>query len=360
MALVVGGELLWRQKSVPDFDPRALIDAREVSEFRALDQPRMVSGAEADFLHDDDYVLGLTLNGESRAYPSRFASLHHAINDQVQGQAVAITYCSMCGTGVGLNPTAGGRTLTFDLYGLYYAVAAVYDRETKSVWTPTTGRAILGPLAGTRLERFPLFDTTWKEWKQLHPDTLVMAPDERFAEHYPPADQPEPRGYPHFPQRSMEASVTRGDRRLSPFEKVLGVKVPVPAGAASGADAVARRAYPIGTLEREGSVVNDQLAEWPIAVFLEPKSVSATAVSRVLNGRTLTFKGKRLPDGRVEIYDRETGTRWSLQGRGEAGPLAGQELASVESHLSAWYGWSAFFPDTSIYRRDDPPQPFGG
>jgi hypothetical protein len=39
------------------------------------------------------------------------------------------------------------------------------------------------------------------------------------------------------------------------------------------------------------------------------------------------------------------------------GPLAGKQLAVVENHLSQWYGWAAFFPETTIFGRTDPPQP---
>jgi hypothetical protein len=49
----------------------ALWDGRKIVPFRALDNPPMVAAAGAGFLGDEDYVLGVTLNGESRAYPTR-------------------------------------------------------------------------------------------------------------------------------------------------------------------------------------------------------------------------------------------------------------------------------------------------
>ena len=66
--------------------------------FRALNFPKMVKAAEADFLNDDECVLGITVNGESRAYPTRFAWFHHIINDKLGrpeagGEAfVTVTY----------------------------------------------------------------------------------------------------------------------------------------------------------------------------------------------------------------------------------------------------------------------------
>ena len=65
---------------------------------------------------------------------------------------------------------------------------------------------------------------------------------------------------------------------------------------------------------------------------------------------------KKGSDGSAAIYDRETGTRWNIEGKGEEGPLAGKSLLRLPNHLSQWYGWVAYFPQTTIYGRADPPQ----
>jgi|SRR5579884_698580 hypothetical protein len=79
----------------PDIKAAALWDGRRLTPFRAANFPKMVKAADADFLDDDEYVLGITLNGESRAYPTRFAAFHHVINDKLgkpeQGGEVFVT-----------------------------------------------------------------------------------------------------------------------------------------------------------------------------------------------------------------------------------------------------------------------------
>lgn len=72
-----------QEKVAPDIKLKALWDGRKLVPFRAIDFPKMVKASEADFLEDDEYVLGLTMNGESRAYPTRFAWWHHIVNDKV-------------------------------------------------------------------------------------------------------------------------------------------------------------------------------------------------------------------------------------------------------------------------------------
>lgn len=66
----------------PDIKASALWDGRDLLDFHAIDNPPMVSAKDADFLEDEEYVLGISVNGEHRAYPTRFAAFHHVINDK--------------------------------------------------------------------------------------------------------------------------------------------------------------------------------------------------------------------------------------------------------------------------------------
>ncbi len=46
-----------------------------------------------------------------------------------------------------------------------------------------------------------------------------------------------------------------------------------------------------------------------------------------------------------------TDSRFDLNGRATAGPLADSRLPFVTSFVSEWYGWVAYHPQTSIYGR---------
>jgi hypothetical protein len=58
----------------------------------ALTNPRHVPAADATWLTDDELVFGVTLNGESRAYPHRILDWHEMANDIVGGVRVALAY----------------------------------------------------------------------------------------------------------------------------------------------------------------------------------------------------------------------------------------------------------------------------
>ena len=215
----------------------------------------MVKASDADFMTDDDYILGVTVNGESRAYPTRFVWFHHIVNDKAGKPEMryAVTYCSVCNSGLRFDPTVDGKPVLIDFYGLYNGVACFCDRATESVLLQVSGDFVTGPLKGKSLKTGPLLDTTWKEWKTRHPDTLVMSPDTPFARGYRAKGDPEPRGYDKFPQKFFAQSMTRTDKRLPRFEKVLAVAQPV-----SNAQPITR-AFPIAALREAGGVVNDKV-----------------------------------------------------------------------------------------------------
>ena len=59
----------------------------------AILDPLFVSAGEADgAMEPDEQVLGLSINGDSRAYSVRMLSRHEIVNDVVGGVPVAVTW----------------------------------------------------------------------------------------------------------------------------------------------------------------------------------------------------------------------------------------------------------------------------
>ncbi len=246
--------------------------------------------------------------------------------------------------------------MKFDFYGLYNGVLTMYDRGTQSVWLQIGGRAIKGPMTGQSLKTGPVMDTTWRQWKSLHPDTLVMSPQNPYRANYDPDGVMVPRGYDKLPVPYFKRTITHRDKRLPGKEMVLAVAMR--GGAAEKDQPVALkpagplyRAYPISSLRTSGGAVNDTMGAAPIAVLFDRGSETAVAVSRMLDGQTLTFEAR---NGRPVFYDRETGSRWNIEGVAEAGLLIGKSLDRLDSTMSEWYGWVAYFPQTSIWKQPEP------
>ena len=279
----------------PDIDRNALWDGRKAVEFHALTAPKMVKAKDAKFLIEDEYVLGITRNGESRAYPTRNSSpgttsLTIEFGRDASGAPsyVTITFCIVCNSGMRFDtPMVNARPLTFDFYGLYNGVMAMFDAQTKSVWLQVSGRAIAGPMRDTKLLKCgALLDTTWGQWKRLHPNTLVMAPDPHFKDCYEPKGSIMVRGYDRFPAPYFRKTVTHRNSRLPMSSRSL----PSPCregetGAAEGTRSHALyRAYPVKGFKGKTSVVNDRVGATPIAVLFLARSETMCAVEPVVAG----------------------------------------------------------------------------
>ena len=60
---------------------------------QAIFDPTFVTVSEAGvFMRDEELVIGLTIDGDSRAYSVAYLSGHEVVNDVVGGKPVAVTW----------------------------------------------------------------------------------------------------------------------------------------------------------------------------------------------------------------------------------------------------------------------------
>jgi hypothetical protein len=151
----------------------------------SIDAPKFVAAAEADHVNDDDIVIVIAYGGEHRAYPARILDQHEIVNDTIAGDPIAITWCPLCGSAVGVRREFGGKVTEFGVSVLLYNSDLVfYDRATNTLWDQIEARGIVGPLTGEQLEFVPVSMTRWSRWRAAHPDTLVLSPDTGFDYDY--------------------------------------------------------------------------------------------------------------------------------------------------------------------------------
>jgi len=58
----------------------------------AILSPRFVSADQAGHLEADDMEIGVSIDGEARAYPIKILNWHEVVNDEVTGIPIAVTY----------------------------------------------------------------------------------------------------------------------------------------------------------------------------------------------------------------------------------------------------------------------------
>lgn len=173
-------------------DREELIRPMAIDGLKALTTPATMSPEEVDFRNENergkmlvssDRVVGVVVAGEVRAYPLRLLRWHEAVNDVVGGRAIAVTYSPLSGSIAVWDRVVDGHEIEFAVSGwLHNSNTLLYDRrregETSSLWHQLTGEAVTGPAVGNRLEPLPATLQTWAQWRQAHPETTVMAPDE--------------------------------------------------------------------------------------------------------------------------------------------------------------------------------------
>lgn len=256
----------------------------------AIDRPTFVGAGEAAFLKPGDRVLGMVRGGIAKAYPVSILNWHEIVNDHFGREAVVVSFCPLCGSGVAFSSQAGGRARHFGVSGLLYnSDVLLYDRETESLWSQLLAKAVTGPERGVRLRALPLSHTTWSAWRQQHPDTLVLSRATGFARDYErdPYDGYYSSGRLFFP-------VTAHSKRYHPKERVLGLTL-------MGKS----KAYPYSELAKTSGEVADRVGGLSVRVHFDKQAQSARA------------------------FDRK-----------------GRELAGISAF---WFAWYAFHPDTEIF-----------
>jgi hypothetical protein len=295
----------------------------------ALTRPKLIKAQEAEYLRGSDLVFGIEINGEVRAYPLRIMDWHEMLNDVIGEQPVSLAYCTLCRSGILFDTRVEGKTLTFGSSGLLYrSNKLMYDHQTESLWMTVPGEPVVGPLAqsGIKLKKLPLVVTTWEDWRDTHPDTLVLSletghkrdysPGAAYGEYYASPDTMFP-----VPQR---------DHRLKPKEEVFTLIV-------NGQP----KAYMLKRLRREVTL-NDTLGGQNLVVITNPKTGAVRAYVR----GDRRFKASKSAD---TVVDTDDGSLWSVTETALVKKTSGERLPRLAGHLAYWFGWYSFYPRTLLY-----------
>jgi hypothetical protein len=292
----------------------------------ALTNPKMIRAREADYLRDSDPVFGVEIAGDARAYPLRIMDWHEMLNDRVGGVSVSLAYCTLCRSGILFDTTVDGKTFTFGSSGLLYrSNKLMYDHQTESLWMTIPGEPVSGRLvaSGIRLKKLPLIVTTWREWRDLHPDTLILSLDTGYKRDYRPGA-----AYgEYFASPDLMFPVPNRDNRLRPKEEVFTLLV-------QGQP----KAY---VLSKLGDILNDEVGGEKLVLITDRRNGAVRAYAR---GESI-FKARKTRSS-VEAAD---GSMWALSEEALINPSTGERLPRLAGHLAYWFGWRSFYPQTLLY-----------
>lgn len=215
-----------------------------------------------------------------------------------------------------------GKTVNFEASGgLLHSSLVMQDRETDTYWSIMKGEAIGGELKGERLVELPVGSKMqWKDWVQLHPDTLVLSVRGREDVPVNPYDD-------YLQDKDGFRGTRAKDSRLE-------TKDPIYAFQYGGKP----YAVPVRVVE-EGKVF--ELSSGEKLFFYRPKNAPLFHSTAAFVSRGKGFEKKE--GVWVEL---DSGARFN-EDKGEFGSDGVQALSGFDTF---WYNWSLTNPDTELLR----------
>ncbi|AMC11817.1 hypothetical protein Lupro_11305 [Lutibacter profundi] len=298
----------------------------------SIDTPKFIDAndANANFLKDEDLVIGIVKNGEIRAYPHKILDWHEIVNDNFNDDFITINYCPLTGTAFGWNSFADGAKSTFGVSGLLYNTNLIlYDRSTSSYWSQLKLKCVNGILIGDEPLLENVVETNWKTWKALYPNTKVLSIDTGFS-----------RDYNNYPYGDYKTNNDFFLFTASPSNDALPNK------------------------ERVYAILDNDISK----VYQFQKFSGGKVIKEVFNGKEYLVVGNenliysfelnlsqsnlnyQYDFNNSEIFFKDNeGNKWSIFGEALEGPRVGEKLKISKSVVSFWFAIAAFYPNPEIY-----------
>jgi len=286
----------------------------------AIDNPGLWNATQADdYLEEGDIVFGVYHDGEAKAYPQRILVWHEIVNDTVGNKPLSITYCPLTATAIGFE--RGSTTLGVS-GNLINSNMVMYDRETDSYWPQILAVGIRGELEGRALKEHRVIWTTWRNWKQRHPDTTVLSTNTGYMRNY----QRDPYGQYNPPTGYYAV----GSGRMFP---VLNES----------------RGFP-----DKHTILGFRTSDLAVAVDMD-----------YLRNRKI-IRHRHDENNFLVVYDPELDTGWVYRDDQaididhdrisftSSGPQVSaiSQLTPVNAFKAMWFAWVAYYPDTVVLRSD--------
>ncbi|MBY0480266.1 MAG: DUF3179 domain-containing protein [Chitinophagaceae bacterium] len=299
----------------------------------ALVNPIFINVSVATYLKDNDMVIGYRNGDDIRAYPHAILNWHEIVNDDVNGNKLAIVYCPLTGTAVGWSRIISGSETTFGVSGLLYNTNIIpYDRKTNSNWSQMLFKAVNGPLKDTGVNSLQLIETSWKTWKEMFPFSKVLTVNTGYSRNYAVY----PYGDYRVNNNVLIFNIDPDDNRLPRKERVLGI---IKDGKS--------KVYRFSSITAHDGIIQDVFNGYQLVIAgNEQKNIMVAFINKLPDGSTPNFVLDKSGKG---LLSDQFGNIWDAFGVAISGPMTGQKLSSPEFVMGYWLAFGAFYPGVKIF-----------
>ena len=247
--------------------------------------------------------------------------LPETINDLIDDQPIAITYCPITGSGIGFNRILNNDTLTLTASGyLYNSNMAPLDIKSGAIWS----QMLRQPLKGfaQQLDAFSLLETKWKNIEDFFPDAKVfVVPEDSLISVTDRTDDIDDQINP-----PTNVTLSNGDRYV---------------GLPSGLNKTTLISY--DSFGDEWSILPSALS-----VGSEITVIGNKKMHLILTFLKPEFKLFPINDRFPIIMRDDVGTEWDIFGHAFSGPRKGQKLKKPFSYVAYGFAWNNLFSKISV------------
>lgn len=294
----------------------------KIKPVRILDGPTLPTWSDRSGVVDEEWVVGLQLEGTAYAFPYRSLFRTPIVQLTDFDRRVILIDSPYANSATALDTTREMRADDLEYVASPDNSTLVYDRKYGQFIIGLTGQTAKGQTpTGVRgelpVDRMPL-----GEWRKIHPTTRIMLPTE--------ADEALP-GMPLAPKFPP----TFKDTSLPPETPITLLHVDPPIALATtdfaGPLSIKAGATPL-VLWRYGSGLR--------------------AFKRVVDKDLfLTFSLKKDRTGKVRLIDDGTRSQWTYDGACTDGPLKGKKLEELRVEDNVYWGvCKTWWPDLTLVR----------
>ncbi|MFI5171143.1 MAG: DUF3179 domain-containing protein [Chitinophagales bacterium] len=292
---------------------------------RSVDDPKFISVSEADFINDEDLVIGIKWDDEIKCYPHAILNWHEIINDKIAGRDIAINYCPLTGSGMAWDRNINGKISEFGVSGMLYNSNIIpYDRNTRSAWSQMKQLCVNGELMDSAAHTYQVIETSWLTWKKLYPESKVLSTETGMQRDY--------LNYPYSTyreNREIYFSVDNESDTLHPKERLFGI-----------IENDKAKCYRFSNFKGGIRVLNDTAFNKNIIIVGSERDNIITAFENPSENKFSSVTNK-IPgifkDDKNNIYD--------VFGYCIEGDKKGQRLIPVNGFIAYWFAWYGFYPD---------------
>jgi hypothetical protein len=289
--------------------------------FRIIEDPTFIAAANAKSLADDDWVVALHYADQDYAYP--YAALFETpvVLHGNRDKRIALMWSAYANRAVAMEISRDVRATDLEVVSTPANALLVYNSRVGEFINGITGLKPDGIRPNGFHDRVPLVKTTWKQWRMLHPETVVLDVPETESTQLPRgAIRP---AFP-FPQRVLSEPE---DVRVTLIE---------------AQPPIAFRAEQL-----KAKLINTGNSFGPLLVFRDPSDASVKAFQRRVDDLRPKFRANADNKRKnVAFIDADTGAGWNSSGVAVDGPkeFRGKRLAPVPTDdqvdwrsLKCWY-----------------------